>query len=299
MAQKAFLKSLVWHPETMRWLPFLLALPLAAQTFHANPEKIIQGEVIKVTTEAGTTSARMNGKTIPLFTQPDGGRLGLMPVPVLTKPGIYTLELLDANGATTNKLPITVLDARYHRENIAIAPAIAGLKPSPGEQQTVGDFRNTVSDVRYWKEPFEPPLPGCVTSPFGSMRMHNGKPTGDFHAGLDQRGAAGTPIHPITPGVVKIVEKYNLRGGTVAVDHGQGVETIYLHMSAFQAKEGQHVTPNDVIGYVGSTGRSTGPHVHWSLYINGEPMNPRQWMSLQACSAAAHPPLKTPAKKTP
>jgi murein DD-endopeptidase MepM/ murein hydrolase activator NlpD len=286
----------------MRWFPFLLAIPLAAQTYHADPEKIIQGEAIRVTASADATSARLNDKTIPLFSQPDGERMGLMPVPVLRKPGTYTLEFLDAKDLVINKMPITVLDAHYHRENITIAPAISALQPSPGEQQTVGDFKRTVSNVRYWKEPFDPPVPGCLTSPFGSMRMHNGKLTGDFHAGVDQRGAAGTPIHPITAGVVKLVQKYNLRGGTVAVDHGQGVETIYLHMSEFQAKEGQQVTPADVIGYVGSTGRSTGPHVHWTLYINAEAMNPAQWMTLHACTTSAPPPIRkriaTPAKKT-
>lgn len=271
----------------MRWFTLLLAIPLAAQTFHADPEKIIQGEAIKVTAGADIANARMNGKTISLFAQPGGERLGLMPVPVLTKPGVYTLELLDTKGASVDKISITVLDAHYHRENITIAPSISTLKPSPGEQQTVGDFKRTVSDKRYWTEPFDIPVPGCMTSPFGSMRMHNGKLTGDFHAGVDQRGAAGTPIHPITAGVVKLVQKYNLRGGTVAIDHGQGVESIYLHMSEFQAKEGQQVTPNDVIGYIGSTGRSTGPHVHWTLYINAEPMNPSQWMTLRACTGPA------------
>ena len=269
----------------MWWLIFLLALPVCAQPDHAEPKKIIQGEAIKITAGNDTVSARMNGKTIPLFAQPDGGRMGLMPVPVLTKPGAYVIELLDAHGSVIGKLDAGVLDAHYHRENIIIAPAISSLKPSPGEQETVGDFKRAVSDVRYWKEPFEPPVPGCVTSPFGSIRLHNGKPTGDFHAGLDQRGAAGTPIHPIAAGVVKLVEKYNLRGGTVAVDHGQGLETIYLHMSSFAAKEGQQVTPSDVIGYIGSTGRSTGPHVHWTLYINGEAMNPGQWMQLENCPA--------------
>lgn len=278
----------------MRLFFVLLALPVYAQNFHADPEKIIQGEVIKVTAGAEIASARLNGVAIPLFAQANGEQLGLMPVPVLTKPGAYTLEFLDATGAVSGKIPITVLDARYHRENISIAPAIAGLQPSPGEQKTVGDFERIDSDIRYWKEPFRPPVPGCLTSPFGSLRMHNGKLTGSFHAGVDQRGAAGTPIHPITPGVVKLVEKYNLRGGTVAIDHGQGVETIYLHMSAFNAKEGQQVTPRDTIGYVGSTGRSTGPHVHWTLYVHGEAMNPGQWMSLKACAG----PATAPAKKT-
>lgn len=238
-------------------------------------------------------SARFDGKMIPLFLQPDGSRVGLMPVKVLTKPGVYKLEMLGDKEQTLRQLSLTVLDAHYRRENISIAPAISALKPSPGEQETVGDFKRNVSTVRYWKRPFRPPVPGCVTSPFGSMRMHNGKLTGDFHAGVDQRGAAGTPIHPITAGIVKLVQKYNLRGGTVAVDHGQGVETIYLHMSDFAAKEGQSVTPADVIGYIGSTGRSTGPHVHWTLYVNSEPVNPRQWMVLKNC------PAKTPRKPLP
>lgn len=261
----------------------LLLLPLWGHAGQAHPDKIKQGQVITVTAGAEEVSARLNGKTVPLFSQPGGGRMGLMPVPVLTKPGVYTLEILDGKGNDFEKVPVTVLDAHYRRENISIAPSISSLKPSAGEQETVGEFKRTVSDARYWKEPFRPPVPGCLTSPFGSLRMHNGKLTGDFHAGVDQRGKAGTPIHPITPGVVKLVQKYNLRGGTVAVDHGQGVETIYLHMSSFAAKEGQPVTPADVIGYIGSTGRSTGPHVHWTLYVNGEPVNPRQWMTLASC----------------
>lgn len=272
----------------MRSFLVLMAIPLCAQNFHAEPDKIIQGEAIKVSvTDPSISKARLNGITIPLFKQ-TADQMGLMPVPVLTRPGAYMLEFLDGKGDVSGKLPVMVLDAHYHRENISIAPAIASLQPSPGEQKTVGDFQRTVSDERYWKEPFEPPVPGCVTSPFGSLRMHNGKLTGSFHAGIDQRGPAGTPIHPITPGVVKLVEKYNLRGGTVAIDHGQGVESIYLHMSAFNAKEGQHVTPSDTIGYVGSTGRSTGPHVHWTLYVHGEAMNPAQWMPLKACTGPAH-----------
>ena len=296
-ATKTIAEPGFWHSESMRWFCFLLTLPVCGQIFTAEPQKIKQGEVIKVTAGPQITSVRLKGKTIPLFSQPDGPRMGLMPVPVLTKVGIYSLEYLDAKGVPVNKLPISVIDARYHRENVTIAPATAALAPSPTEQKTVGDFQRVVSDTRYWKEPFDPPVPGCLTSPFGSLRMLNGKLTGSFHAGVDQRGAAGTPIHPITPGVVKLVEKYNLRGGTVAIDHGQGVETIYLHMSAFNAKEGQRVTPNDTIGYVGSTGRSTGPHVHWTLYVHGEAMNPGQWMSLHACTGPAPEPRS--AKATP
>lgn len=273
----------------MRWALFLLALSAGAQTFNAVPEKPEQGQVIKVTSDKAA-SARMHGRTITLFPQADGPALGLMPVPTLENPGQYKLDFLDANGEVLHSQEITVEDAYYPRENLVIAPSISTLKPSPGEQATVAKFREHVTTERFWQEPFDPPVPGCVTSPFGSTRLHNGKLTGDFHAGIDQRGAAGTPIHPITPGVVKIVQKWNLRGGTVAIDHGQGLETIYLHMSAFQAKDGQKVTPSDVIGYIGSTGRSTGPHVHWTMYVNGVPVNPGQWMKFESCAAGSHPP---------
>jgi murein DD-endopeptidase MepM/ murein hydrolase activator NlpD len=268
----------------MRWLVVLLAASAWAQVFDAVPAKPAQGETMKVTSDKAS-AARLHGRTITLFAQQDGPALGLMPIPVLEEPGRYELEFLDAAGTVLHTTEISVEDAYYMREDLTIAPAISTLKPSPGEQATVGKFRETVSSERFWQEPFAAPLPGCVTSPFGSTRLHNGKLTGDFHAGVDQRGAAGTPIHPVTAGVVKIVQKWNLRGGTVAIDHGQGLETIYLHMSGFRAKVGQHVTTEDVIGYVGATGRATGPHLHWTMYVNGVPVNPGQWMKLEPCPA--------------
>jgi murein DD-endopeptidase MepM/ murein hydrolase activator NlpD len=277
----------------MRWSILFLAVSAWGQTFSVTPAVARQGETLKVTSDKTAHSARLHGRTITLFPQEDGRTLGLMPVPVLEKPGAYQLEFLDEKGAVLHSEPVTVTNAHYPRQNIVIAPSIAGLKPSPGEQETVTDFRKTVSSVRYWQEPLHAPEPGCLTSPFGVMRLHNGKPTGDYHAGVDQRGAAGTPIHPVAAGVVRIVKPYNLRGGTVAVDHGQGLESIYLHMSSFAAKEGDHVTPDSVLGYVGTTGRSTGPHVHWTIYVHGEAVDPNQWMTLKNCPAATH--VTTPA----
>jgi murein DD-endopeptidase MepM/ murein hydrolase activator NlpD len=89
----------------------------------------------------------------------------------------------------------------------------------------------------------------------------------------------------VAGGTVKIVRAWNIHGGTVGIDHGQGLQSIYLHMSKFATAEGAVVKKGDVIGYVGSTGRSTAPHLHWSLYANGVPVNPRQWVQLKACAA--------------
>lgn len=271
----------------------LLAVSAWGQTFSVTPPAPRQGETLKVVGDKSAHRARLHGRTIALFLQEDGNALGLMPVPVLEKPGVYPLEFLDEKGGVLHTEQITVKDAHYLKQNVVMAPSIAALKPSPGEQDTVHAFMKEVSSTRYWQEPLTPPEPGCLTSPFGVMRLQNGKPTGDFHAGVDQRGAAGTPIHPVAAGVVKIVKPYNLRGGTVAIDHGQGLESIYLHMSSFAAKEGEHVTPESVIGYVGTTGRSTGPHVHWTIYVHGEAVDPNQWMTLKNCPAPAHP-HKTP-----
>jgi murein DD-endopeptidase MepM/ murein hydrolase activator NlpD len=282
----------------MKWLICAWAVSAWGQTFSSAPPAPRQGETLQVISGKSAHSARMNGRTVILFPQADGNSLGLMPIPVLEKSGVYVLEFLDEKGVVVHTIQVPVRDAHYLKQNVVIAPSIAGLKPSEGEQETVGAFRKQVSSTRYWKEPLEPPVPGCLTSPFGAQRLHNGKPTGDYHAGVDQRGAAGTPIHAVTAGIVKIVKPYNLRGGTVAIDHGQGLETIYLHMSAFAVKEGDRLNAGDVVGYIGSTGRSNGPHVHWTLYANGEAVNPGQWMTLRACPVPAKPAAKASKKLT-
>lgn len=238
---------------------------------------------MRVHAPASAASARMDGKTIRLFPDADGGSFGLMPVKVDAKPGAYPLELLDKNGAPVESVSVQVLDAHFRKQNVAMAESTAELKPSPGETETVTEFRNTVSDKRYWAEPLAAPVRGCMTSPFGVQRYLNGKPTGNFHAGLDQRGAAGTPIRAAAGGVVKIVRQWSLHGRTVGIDHGQGLESIYLHMSKQAVAEGQTVKKGDVIGYVGTTGRSTAPHLHWSIYANGLPVNPLDWVKVAAC----------------
>lgn len=272
----------------MIWL-LLLALTFIArgQTYDVTPKLVPQGGIVRVHSSPGAATARMGSRTIRLFPQSDGSVLGLMPVPVTEKPGIYRIEIFDQGGSTIHADDVTVQNAHFPRQNIIISKQLSELKPSPGETETVAAFRNSVSDVRYWTEPlFSPPVSGCLTSPFGVTRLHNGKLTGDYHAGLDQRSPAGGPIRAAAAGTVKIVRQYNLHGGTVAIDHGQGVESIYLHMSKFATSEGAVVRKGDVIGYAGSTGRSTAPHLHWSIYVNGVPVNPMQWVHPTSCAAA-------------
>lgn len=246
-----------------------------------------QGATVRVRSAGEAVEARMNGRKVRLFPQADGTRLGLMGVPVLEKPGEYGLEYLDAAGKVLRSETVTVRDAHFPTQNVVLGQQQTGLKASPREAEKVGAFWENVTELRMWPDQFARPVPGCMNSPFGVVRLHNGKPTGSYHGGADQRSAAGKPIVAPADGVVKIAEMFVLRGGTVGLDHGQGLQTMYLHMSGFAVKEGARVKQGEVIGYVGATGRANGPHLHWSVYANGVAVNPLEWVKLTPCGAPA------------
>lgn len=227
----------------------------------------------------------MDNRTIRLFPQATGEALGLMPIPATEKPGDYTLELLDQHNAPVTTATVSVRDAHFRKQNVVIQPNVAELKPAAGESEDSAKFRDTVSDVRYWSEPLLAPVRGCMTSPYGVQRYLNGKPTGDIHAGLDLRAHPGTPVRAAAGGIVKLVRDWSLHGRTVAIDHGQGLETMYLHLSKFAVAEGDTVKKGDIIGYSGSTGRSNAPHLHWTVYVNGVPVNPQGWVKIPPCAA--------------
>jgi len=270
----------------------LMAGAACAQTLEL-PASVAQGGTLRIHGPASAVAARMGARTVRLFPQPAGDSFGLMPVAVDQKPGEYTVELLDAKDAVVEAKTVRVADAHFPKQNVIIAQSIADLKASPGEAETSTAFRKTVSEVRYWSEPLALPVHGCMTSAYGVARYLNGKPTGDFHGGIDQRAAAGTPIHAVADGVVKVVAEWNLHGHTIGIDHGQGLESMYLHMSKFAVAEGAMVKKGEVIGYAGTTGRSNAPHLHWTLYVNGVAVNPRDWVQVAACAAA-----RPAAKKT-
>ena len=266
----------------MRVLIAMLWWAVAAPAL-GQPETIKQGGVVRVRGPAAAVAARMEERTIRLFPQKDGGTFGLMPIPADQKPGSYQVDLLDGDHAVLSSSKVTVIDAHFRKQNVLIEQNVAELKPSPGESETAMAFRQTVSDIRYWSEPLTVPEHGCMTSPYGVQRYLNGKPTGNIHAGLDQRAQAGTPVRAVAGGVVKLVREWNLHGHTVAIDHGQGLESMYQHLSRFAVAEGATVKQGDVIGYSGSTGRSNAPHLHWTLYVHGVPVNPLEWVKVPSC----------------
>jgi murein DD-endopeptidase MepM/ murein hydrolase activator NlpD len=121
------------------------------------------------------------------------------------------------------------------------------------------------------------PLMGWLTSNFG-MRSDpmNGSP--DFHAGLDISADKGTPVHATADGTVQLAAFNGNYGNCVEISHGFGIGTRFGHLSRFVVHPGQHVTRGDIIGYVGTTGRTTGAHLHYEILLNGQPINPLKFL---------------------
>jgi len=121
------------------------------------------------------------------------------------------------------------------------------------------------------------PVPGAITSPFG-MRLHPIYGTWKMHNGVDMRGGYGTSIKAAASGTVIFAGYMSGYGNTIILDHGGGMTTLYAHQSSFNVSSGQSVSAADVIGYVGSTGASTGPHLHFEVRLNGSPVDPQDYI---------------------
>jgi murein DD-endopeptidase MepM/ murein hydrolase activator NlpD len=263
----------------------MIASSAAAQNCTVKPAAISLGQTVRLSCPILARTAKLNDRTVRLFPQSNGSSQGLMPIAVADVPGVYEIKFLAEDGTTLVSAKLTIRPTTFPTQNVVLAPQIEALHSTPEDIATLTEFRNTVSDVKYWEDPLSAPVPGCVLSPFGVKRLHNGKPTGEIHSGIDQRSPAGRPVHAVAAGIVKIAQPFNVLGGAVAIDHGQGLETMYLHMSKLLVAPGAHVEKGEVIGYVGATGRANGPHLHWVVDVNGVPVNPQQWVALKSCGA--------------
>lgn len=223
-------------------------------------------------------------KSYPLYPQSDGALLALLPIDPLQTPGTLTLKVVDTlSGKLLLSKPFTIQKAGFKEQRITVSRQTAGLEPEAGELETIQQLKNLQTADRYWSGSFTKPVPDCQNSPFGVKRIVNGKFSGNYHKGVDQRSPAGRPIKAINAGKVFIARNYRLHGGTVGLDHGQGVTSIYIHQSKIHVKPGQLVEKGQTIGEVGSTGFASGPHLHWGLYVHGVTVDPTYWVPLTPC----------------
>ncbi|NPB05807.1 MAG: M23 family metallopeptidase [Aquificae bacterium] len=161
----------------------------------------------------------------------------------------------------------------------------AGKKPLTDRRRAYELVRKTLrryTPVRYYEERPLFPLRTYkrISSPFGVRRWVNGKPSG-FHKGLDLAAPYGTPVLASLSGRVVLARYLPLTGYTVILDHGWGLMTLYAHLSEITVSEGSFVKRGQVIGKVGSTGRSTGPHLHFGVYLNDSAVDPQKFFKLR------------------
>ena len=276
-------KTRLLHSAFLFVFVLLLARPAHAQLCRVTPQSVNLGDTVRITCPPDFISVSFHGRTAKLFAQPDGKRFGLFAISVKDPPGPSSLLLVRDGGAQPQQLSFMIRKTLFPSQNVKLSPEIEALHSTPEEMALLNSFKENISDARSWQDPLAAPVSGCMTSPFGVKRLHNGKPTGEYHGGVDQRTPAGEPIRAVAAGTVTFAQQFNVLGNAAGIDHGQGLESMYLHMSKLVATPGAQVQSGDILGYAGSTGRSTGPHLHWVLYVNGINVNPAQWIKLQPC----------------
>ena len=257
--------------------------PLARIQFWPWPP--VQGQTLVVWLQARapvTTTLRLADHAYPAVVE---GRHGwaLIPIAPLAAPEPTPLTL--TVGATSMVVAVPVQAGIFERN--AIPASVSDPILSQANQVNAEAARLAalfaVDRPSGWtpRSRFSSPLAGDYprTSPFGSRRTYGSGTAVSTHSGEDFSAPAGTPVLAPAAGLVVLAESLFVRGNAVLIDHGHGVFTGYWHLSALNVKVGDRVAPGQVLGQVGSTGLSTGAHLHWEMRVNGAAVDPMQWLA--------------------
>lgn len=223
-------------------------------------------------------------KRVPLLAHPTDAakQIALVPVGYRSEPGETLLKL--RRGGSVEAIPLTVEKGTYASETLRVAPS--KVKPDRSQAaRAAREYReamalyNTFTPKRYWRGPFVLPMHSRITSPFGTARLYNGT-LKSFHSGTDFKAAPGTPVRAVNDGVVVIAKARYYAGGSVVVDHGEGLYSCYYHLSEIAVKKGERIAKESVVGLSGSSGRVTGPHLHFAVMLHGVQVDPLQLVTL-------------------
>ncbi|WP_317622950.1 peptidoglycan DD-metalloendopeptidase family protein [Thiohalobacter sp.] len=199
-------------------------------------------------------------------------------IPLAARPGAATLAVTGSDGRT-RQLAFEIRDKDYESQYLTIEnkrkvnPNAEDLARIRKEEKRIRAAFARFTEGRQPELNFTLPVNGPVSSPFGLRRFFNRQPRKP-HSGLDLAAPRGTPVQAPAPGVVLDTGDFFFNGNTVFIDHGQGLVSMYCHMDHIQVRPGQAVARGEVIGTVGSTGRVTGPHLHWSVSLNDARVDP-------------------------
>lgn len=246
-------------------------------------------EIIVQPASGFTLSGKLGDYPLHFFPVGDGRMVALQGIHAMLQSGIYPLEL-DAtatDGATQSfQQSVLVASGGFPKEALSVPaetidPAITG----PEDKQVLG-IVSPVTDRKYWTAAFNAPVDAinsqCIKDRFGTRRSFNGSDYIYFHSGVDYgicSVAHPFDIYAAAPGIVIFAGQLNVRGNATFIDHGLGVYTGYFHQAAIYVSVGQQVQAGELIGKIGATGRVTGPHLHFEVWVGGIQVNPLDWLS--------------------
>lgn len=236
----------------------------------------------------GYEYAVVDKKRYKIFKNPlnDEKFYALIPISYKEKPSDKKVEIfykVDVKQKS-KELLFQVIDGNYEKETLSVDGSKVTLskedqKRASKEYAEAMEIYKNATPKSYMSSEFIIPMDSKITSDFGKARLYNNTLAG-YHGGTDFRAAVGTPFVASNDGKVVMVKDRFYSGGSVIIDHGHGIYTCYFHMSKFDVTEGQHVKRGEVIGLSGSSGRVSGPHLHFGVRIGGEQVDPLHFIEL-------------------
>ncbi len=251
------------------------------------------GEIIVQPASGVALSGTLATYPLHFFSMGDGRFVALQGIHAMLDPGIYPLQLnATASDGSTQSFEQMVLIAsgNYRKEALTVAAELIDPAVTDPENVEVAKITAPVTANKLWQGPFVRPvylpagaLPGsCIYDGFGTRRAFNGGAYDTFHSGVDF-GVCYVDhpldIYAAAPGTVVFAGPLTVRGNATFIDHGWGIYSAYFHQKEIDVQVGQQVQAGQLIGLIGGTGRVTGPHLHWEIWVNGIQVNPLDWLS--------------------
>ena len=222
-------------------------------------------------------NAMFDGRLV-MITESGGGYVAVVGIPLSRSPGSSHLDTAEG------KVYFNVKEKKYEEQRLTIqnkrkvSPYAQDMNRITRERAEMDKAFNTFTPISRAEINFDLPTEGIVSSSFGLRRILNDQPRSP-HSGIDIAAPEGTPIHSPAKGTIVATGDYFFNGKTVMVDHGQGLITMYCHMSSISVDIGQAVDKSQYLGDVGKTGRVTGAHLHWSVSLNNARVNPNLFLN--------------------
>ncbi len=280
------------HYKYPVFLFFILSVPAFSDDnpMSLSSKELDQGEaaLIKIIkTGADEPKVKWMDKKVSLLYRPDKKIYeGFIAVDLGQKPGSYDLSLISNSSGKTTRVMIKIHAKDYGVRNLTLPAGQVDLSP---ENQARVNKEKAIIDWLWkkaetpviFKSPFIMPLESEVIGPFGRRSVINGKSRSP-HTGVDMRGKRGVPVKAANDGRVVFTGDHFFTGNSVIIDHGAGIFSMYFHLDKINVNNNTIISRGEVLGTVGSTGRSTGPHLHWGVRVNNMRVDPINFVKVSS-----------------